>query len=338
MTASLTIIVPSYNVEQFLPQCLSSLQKQAFKDFECLIVDDGSTDQSIQISNSFCENDNRFHLIKCHHHSLANVQNVGLQHAHGEYITFCDGDDFVSTSGYQKVMQIASQQHPDLIISNFCKYYNDTNHDISKLTAPTFMNQATLIKQFPQLYQQNIMFYDWNKVYKRSLIGTTRFQNLTVGLDTIFNYELFQRCQTIAFNDEQYYFYRQRLGSLVNHYDPQRLTIRKLETAALAQLLRYWHVDYQQQLLTRDWFTSLSLCIKNLYLPDSPLSKEKRLKMIHHLLDECLPHIDDEYLTNDERQTISTWQNLKDDNCLKQKWQKINAKYFNTTPTYVNND
>lgn len=336
MATPLTIIVPTYNVEQFLSQCLSSIKKQAFQDFECLIVDDGSSDQSIQISNSFCTNDNRFHLIKCQHHSLANVQNVGLQYAHGEYITFCDGDDFVSPTGYQKVMKIAMQQYPDLIISNFCKYYNDTKHEVSDLNMPTFMNQTSLISKFPQLYQQNFMFYDWNKIYKRSLISKTRFQNLTVGLDTIFNYELFQRCQSLVFNKEQYYFYRQRLGSLVNHYDPQRLKIRKLETKALSQLLKQWHVNYREELLTRDWFTSLSLCIKNLYLPDSPLSSIQRLKMIHHLLEECLPHINNNYLTSDEEKIIANWQTLKNDNVLQQKWQKVNAKYFHTN--IINND
>lgn len=336
MKTPLTIIVPTYNVARFLKQCLTAIQKQTFLNFECLIVDDGSTDKSIMISEQFCQQDNRFQLIKCEHHSLAHVQNVGLQHAHGEYVTFCDGDDFVSNNGYSKVMQIAQEQHPDLIVSNFCRYYNNAKHSRTNMMVPTVMKGNDLIQSFPELYQQNFMFYDWNKIYRYELIKEMRFRDLTVGLDTIFNYELFAKKPTVIFNNEQYYFYRQRLGSLVNHYDPHRLNIRKQETNALATLLQGWQAEYQDKLLTYDWFATLSLCIKNLYLPDSPLVAAQRLQTIKHLLAECLPHINNAYLTNDELHDINLWQNLNDDQVLIKKWQKINAKYF--TPTSDKND
>ena len=328
MVNDLTIIVPTYNVQNFLYKCLKSIQDQEFKSFKCLIIDDGSNDKSISISQHFCNNDERFNLIKCKHVSLANVQNIGIQNAKSKYITFCDGDDFLSKEGYSYVMKKMLDHNYDMSISDFYKVYKDKSKKSIKFDISQAINKKQLIKFFPVLYKKNFMFYDWNKIYKTDIAKKIKFKNLTVGLDTIFNYNFFNECNSILFTRKCYYFYRQRMGSLVNHYDPNRINIRKIETSELKNLLNNWNVDYYNKIITQDWFKTLSLCIKNLYLPDSPLNNSLKKKKITDLLNICLKNINIKYLNDNEKHYLKIFKNKKKYNHYFTKLKSNNYRYF----------
>ena len=113
----LSIIVPLYNTGKFVSQTLHSIQNQTFTDFECIIVDDGSTDQSVQVAQTFTQHDARFKLFQNPHQGLAATLNTALHHVHGNYITFCDSDDYLEADAYQNLQPLI-QKNPDLIMSN----------------------------------------------------------------------------------------------------------------------------------------------------------------------------------------------------------------------------
>lgn len=151
------------------------------------------------------------------------------------------------------------------------------------------------------MYRQQLMYYNANKVYRRELISNLHFNDLTVGQDTIFNYQIFARCQTILFNSSPYYHYLQRGGSSVNHFDPERLAIREKETAALIHLLKQWHAGYTDQLLNAEWFNTLTNIITNIYAPlpnGETLESLKRLTYLKSYLEYCLPKINLELLNS----------------------------------------
>ena len=104
-----SVIVPFYNAERYLKQCLDSLQKQTYSNFEVLLINDGSIDQSYQIAAEYVKIDERFSLITQSNAGIATARNVGLQKMSGEYVTFVDGDDFVSQDYLMIIWQITRQ-------------------------------------------------------------------------------------------------------------------------------------------------------------------------------------------------------------------------------------
>lgn len=296
----LSVILPIYNTEKYLQKALTSVQKQTFTNFECVMVDDGSTDNSVTIAQNFVNNDQRFKLFLNKHNGNASALNTALSHIKGDYVTFCDSDDYLEHDAYQTLLPLIDQA-PDLIISNlFFEKYNQPSLN-SNYQLPNLTNSNELISNFPLMYRQQLMYYNANKVYRRELISNLHFNDLTVGQDTIFNYQIFARCQTILFNSSPYYHYLQRSGSSVNHFDPERLSIREKETAALIHLLKQWHAGYTSQLLNAEWFNTLTNIITNIYAPlpnGKILESSKRLTYLRSYLEYCLPKINLELLNS----------------------------------------
>lgn len=322
----LSIIVPIYNTSKYLEKCLLSIKNQTFSDFECIMVDDGSIDESVKIAQKFINLDSRFKLIKNKHFGLANTMNTALAKVRGKYITFCDSDDYLETTAYESILSLIADE-PDLIISNFWFDYDNrvsknSNYNFHKLT-----NIQAIKREFPLIYQQQMMYYNANKIYHRKIIDNLSFDDLTVGLDTIFNYQVFAKCQNIYFNEKPYYHYLQRKGSLVNHFDPQRLKIRKIETTALMNLLNQWQVPYSNKLLRDDWFNTLINTVKNVYAPianNQILPLDKRIYYLKRNLTCCLAEIDIKLLNKQQIKFIELVQHCIDNNNDDELYQKLN--------------
>ena len=95
----ISLIIPVYNTSKYLKVCIESLLNQTFKDFEMILVDDGSTDNSVEIIKEYQKQDSRIRLIKENHNGVGNARNVGLVHAQGKYVQFLDSDDFFEKQG-----------------------------------------------------------------------------------------------------------------------------------------------------------------------------------------------------------------------------------------------
>ena len=97
----LSVIIPVYNTENYIEECLSSILNQTFESFEVLCIDDGSTDSSGIICEAYCEKDERFHVYHIENSGVSAARNVGLDHAVGEYVVFIDSDDFISATHFE---------------------------------------------------------------------------------------------------------------------------------------------------------------------------------------------------------------------------------------------
>ena len=100
----ISVIVPVYNVEKYLKECLDSIINQTFKDIEIICVNNGSTDSSCEILNEYAKNDNRIKIINSENIGVGNARNLGLQAVTGEYISFVDSDDFLNTDTYSNTL------------------------------------------------------------------------------------------------------------------------------------------------------------------------------------------------------------------------------------------
>ncbi|MCU0094795.1 glycosyltransferase [Bacillus sp. OR9] len=123
----LSVVITNYNKEQYLAQCLQSVVEQTLKGIEIIVVDDGSTDNSMRVLRQYEKQHNNLKVYRQQNSGVSAARNAGLQKANGEYVTFLDADDYVHLAGYEKMYEVASGNNADMVIANiicFNEYKN----------------------------------------------------------------------------------------------------------------------------------------------------------------------------------------------------------------------
>lgn len=175
-----SVVVPVYNVEKYLKQCLNSIANQTLKEIEIICVDDGSSDNSLQILQDFAVKDNRFTIIAQEHLMAGTARNNGRNHAKGQYLSFLDSDDFFEENMLQVMYQKAVATNSDIVMCDMRKYDNQT-HKFSSGLNPQTKNFDTVIP-----LQTKINLFDFfgpnacTKIFRRQFVidNNLYFQNL----------------------------------------------------------------------------------------------------------------------------------------------------------------
>lgn len=169
----ISVIVPIYNVKKYLRRCIDSILSQTFADFECILVDDGSTDGCDDICDEYKQADNRIKVIHKENGGVSSARNEGMKAALGEYIFFIDADDFVENSLFATVVSELEQYDWDVIVFNF-KYINEEGYVSRESQCPEGICEIDSVQSY--LYfvcnemQGKTGWSPWNKFFKRSLI------------------------------------------------------------------------------------------------------------------------------------------------------------------------
>ena len=127
MEIILSIVVPVYNVEQYLSRCIDSILNQTFTEFELILVNDGSTDNCPIICDEYAKRDSRIKVIHKQNGGLSDARNAGIDLARGKYISFIDSDDFIINTSYEKLLYQAEKNELDIITGNAIEYYTQDN-------------------------------------------------------------------------------------------------------------------------------------------------------------------------------------------------------------------
>ncbi|MFC9687485.1 glycosyltransferase family 2 protein [Kribbella sp. NPDC056951] len=167
MTPRLSVVVPFYNVGEYIGDCLDSIARQTWTDFEAILVDDGSPDDSAVIAKDFCTRDSRFRIVQQDNAGLGPARNTGVRHAQGEYLTFVDSDDLVTRHGFQKLVRALDRTGSDFAGGNARRFNNSSGVRPSWLHRQPFMRDrfATHVSEVTDLVLDRMV---WNKVYRRS--------------------------------------------------------------------------------------------------------------------------------------------------------------------------
>ncbi|MCR5609857.1 MAG: glycosyltransferase [Lachnospiraceae bacterium] len=203
MNPELSIIIPVYNVEFYLRECLDSVKNQSFKNFECILVDDGSNDASSKICDEYALADSRFKVYHITNSGVSNARNLGIQYSSGDYITFIDSDDYVDIETYSKVIQRIHEDNCEVCCYGIRRVSNE-----QKIQNVEFKDIG-LIKNF--IYYDVYMNSVCNKVFKRSLIvnnNITFSTDLIVFEDMLFVFKALALSSKASYLDEVLYSYR----------------------------------------------------------------------------------------------------------------------------------
>lgn len=212
----ISIIVPVYNVEQYLPRCIDSILNQSFADFELLLIDDGSKDKSGAICDEYAAKDYRIRLFHKKNGGVSSARNIGLENARGEWLSFIDGDDEI-TEGYFNIRQ--EHEGVDVII----KPYSVVNAD-GRVTCHN--NELSILTGKDKIFRYYVQKRNnalWDKIIKRKTVGTKRFNtNVSIGEDFLFFLSVLPNVKSIAFDDTGSYRYFLRQGSAMQSVDIKR--------------------------------------------------------------------------------------------------------------------
>jgi glycosyltransferase involved in cell wall biosynthesis len=209
----LSIIVPVYNVEAYLPKCIDSILNQSFEDFELILINDGSTDKSSNICEYYREKDARVVFFQKENGGLSSARNIGLDYAKGEYVAFVDSDDWIDQSMYNSLILALEKNGCDIVICG----HNIVNFDgsitsISKVKYDTLYSGLEATKLI--LGDILIFSFAWDKLYKRELFDGIRYPEGQIYEDTATTYKVFHKSTRVIQIEETFYFYVRRKDSL----------------------------------------------------------------------------------------------------------------------------
>jgi len=190
-----SIIVPVYNSEKFIHRCIDSITAQTFKNYECILIDDGSTDSSLSICENYSKSDNRFKVIYQQNSGVSAARNKGLELAGGRYICFIDSDDFAQNNMLDKLVAAINSSNTDVI----CCGYNEDYITRSLCNKDFIFRNNTTIEIVHYLEMRQALGLVWNKIYKKTIIDINeiRFSSLIkFGEDMLFNLQYFRNIKT----------------------------------------------------------------------------------------------------------------------------------------------
>ena len=218
----ISVIVPIYKVEKYLPRCVDSIINQTFADIEIILVNDGSPDRCGQICDDYALHENRIKVFHKENGGLSDARNTGIELAKGEYITFVDSDDYIAPNMLEHLMSNLEQYNADIVQCGFLRVYENDTESITKTVITEKYGIDIVLTGIEALedYFVTESFVDeiaCAKLYKTSLFketGTT-YPVGRIHEDTFTTYKLFYYSRIVVCSAEQLYFYLQRNDSII---------------------------------------------------------------------------------------------------------------------------
>lgn len=246
--AKIAVIVPLYNVEEYLPRCIDSILNQSFSDFRLILINDGSTDRSGDICDEYKEKDNRIKVIHQENMGISMARNNGIENVKEDYVTFVDSDDYIHRDMLKILYRTLNKYKGDISVCQFELSYEDIriedeeleNHSITK-------NNRQAVDMI--VGESNVnMIVPWGKLYKRRLFENIKYPEGKYHEDEFVTYKLIYKAKKVVINTEELYYYTQRKQSITGStYNSKRLV--KLE--ALKEAIDFFKDHDEKELESR---------------------------------------------------------------------------------------
>lgn len=214
MNDLISVIIPIYNVEKYLEECLDSVLNQSYKNFEAILIDDGSKDNSGKICDEYVKKDSRFKVVHKENEGVSAARNLALDMANGKYITFLDSDDMLDERALSILYKEAKDNEADFVVTGWHDFKNDRNNIVCKCRKKKEILDSNKTMKFllEEKYFQSVI---WSKLYESSLLKEVRFdRKLVIAEDLDFLYKVLKKVKRAVLNTEEIiYYYRVREDS-----------------------------------------------------------------------------------------------------------------------------
>lgn len=275
----ISIIVPVYNAEKYLKNCVESITRQTITDLEIILIDDGSKDLSSQICDELAKEDKRVKVIHQENMGVSAVRNVGLDIAKGQYIGFVDSDDYIDEDMFEHLLKIMKENNCEISCCNFSKSCKTVNTNTNNKTT-VYDSKASLMEL---ALDRNINGYLWNKLINKKLFESMRFcEDISISEDKLILWELLKKCNRVCVSDKVCYHYIQHEESLCNsQFSKKRLDILKVNMKILNEAQELFPENFdilETKIIEQNIRTSLEISNANYYEKDVILEISSKMK------------------------------------------------------------
>ena len=306
-----SIIVPAYNVENYIERCLNSLVNQTFKDIEIITINDGSTDKSLELLNKYAKEDIRVSVIDLGDEGVSYCRNLGVEKANGKYIMFVDSDDWIDSNMIEAMYKKAEENKLDLVMCSYIREFKDhskekrfnlpeeiiykedkvKNELLRKLVGPVKEELSN-----PEML--DALGTVWGKLYRADILKENKIKFVDLkeigsAEDTLFNIFTFNYLKKVMFlNKPMYHYWRDNPKSVTSQYNPKLKEQRKVFFKYISDFIRENNFEqvFEEALNNRICTSVLGLglieCSKNNKI--NGINKIKNIKKI----------INEEYIRN----------------------------------------
>lgn len=257
---ALSVIVPVYNVEETLSQCLDSLIHQTLQDIEIILVNDGSTDSSEQICRAYAEKDSRIKYFTKTNGGLSDARNYGIHHATADIIGFVDSDDYVDPDMFECLLRMMTHHHAQIAVGGVKMTTREgTVYRTRALDKECVLNRKEAMAEL--LYSKRILNAVWNKIFKKAFFENLLFPKGKLYEDEYVTYKLFHMAERVAVTNQTFYYYRQNPKSITHREFSERELDRVYASIEKLGFVRDSYPDLTylaEQYLVYDCMMSLS--------------------------------------------------------------------------------
>lgn len=208
----ISIVVPVYNVAKYLKRCIDSILAQTFSDFEVILVNDGSTDESSEICDLYASKDNRVRVIHKPNGGLSSARNIGIENATGTYIGFVDSDDYIAEDMYEVLYRNIQREQADMSLCSLFDVYGDKVQKIERNPRYMVLDAEEAIRIVLEAKITSVTAV--NKLYRRELFDNVKYPEGRVAEDAFVIVQLLKQCRKVVLTTEQKYYYIHREGSI----------------------------------------------------------------------------------------------------------------------------
>lgn len=231
----ISIVVPIYNVEEYLPRCLDSIIAQTYTNIEIMLIDDGSPDNAGAICNEYATKDSRIRVFHIPNGGVAKARQLGVESSTGDYIVFVDPDDWLPLDSVEVLYSNMSEE-VDLVVGAYTKFRMNQEQVFIKrnsvvLDTPNYIERLTTKK---------IVLTPWGRLYRRSLFVSHSFPRVKRSQDFLMNYELSCRVRTVKLIEKSVYNYFEREDSAMK---TQKYSISKSDISFIDEAFRIYDID-----------------------------------------------------------------------------------------------
>lgn len=281
MEQKVSVIVPIYNVQNYLDKCVQSIINQTYTNLEIILVDDGSPDECGITCDQYADKDSRIKVIHKKNGGLSEARNQGMACATGKYITFVDADDFIHRRYVEILMDVAMRKHADIVVGDFELFHNaecckDKSIDeVDILQSQVLTSKCLYDKEFIRT-KRMILTVAWGKLYERKLWEGIVYPVGKIHEDTFTTYKLMERAYKIVYLQQPVYYWRENVNSITRG----KFTLSHLDDIeAFGEQLEYYYNTGKKrhvEIVLGSYFESFFWCYNRMIEEHVDLSELKK--------------------------------------------------------------
>ena len=288
-----SIIMPVYKVEEYVGKAIESIQAQTLKEWEFLIVDDGTPDRSGEICDEYAAKDSRIHVIHKENGGAPSARNMANEIAKGEYMYFLDSDDWAEPTMLEDMYNLAKRDNAQLVVAGFYidTYIGNGQYMTDDYLVPdaVYPNKEEFRKNAYKLFDKNLLYTPWNKLFEAKYVMEHNLRFPTTFWDDFpFNLAVFRDIERVGVTERAYYhFIRARAESETARYRADMYEKREEENGWMIELYDHWQVNdpASREMIARRYAERVVGCVENVANPACPKTRRQKMQIVREILD-----------------------------------------------------